>query len=734
MIEALAFDDVLLVPVYSKASSRLNVDVSTKVGKDVLKIPFISSPMDTVTELEMAWSLGKRGGMGIIHRFCDPMEQVIYAREIKRRIYGRGDNPDDSLYNGYIQDPLVSLAVGVGSSGKERATILYGELGDNIDTITIDIANGHSVLMEEIVPYVRNLMPNVSIIAGNVATGEGYKFLSELGADAVRLGIGGGCHSRETKILMGNGAYKNINKIIPGEKVINKFGNPVMVKKVINNGYKKVVKLRTTAWGSDIYVTPEHEYWQADFSGLKHINKLSKRKIIDKGRADGQNRVRWMPVTIDERTTLLTPKKILFDLPESIRIDFGAFIKREKISKLKNMSVESGYGLGYLFGLFLGDGHALLAHNGKSEIGRVSIYLNRYEGHIADKVSDIVKELFNLEVKRKIVRNCLHLYIYSNPLAHFFAQFGKKAEKHLPQKYFAADSDYTKGLYDGLIDSDGHTEKNGRDTPENTSEKIIELFNFCCFVLGIAFYNPYRKSRVGGLKNVNPGNLLPIHIGRTYTSNRGSKDYFYAERINIEECPIEVEVWDIEVDCPSHSYIANNVIVHNSICKTRVQTGFGVPSFYSVIDAKRVKQEYNLSASIIVDGGIRYPADVVKSIAAGADAAICGSIFAGTKEAPGDTILDEHGKAWKVYYGMASEEIQIKKRGGLKPGTCAEGVSTLVEYKGSLKRVLNNFVGGLRSGLTYGNARNLEELRENAEFIKITQSGISESHADGTRR
>ena len=83
---------------------------------------------------------------------------------------------------------------------------------------------------------------------------------------------------------------------------------------------------------------------------------------------------------------------------------------------------------------------------------------------------------------------------------------------------------------------------------------------------------------------------------------------------------------------------------------------------------------------------------------------------------------------------MASEEVQNDLRGGMKPGTCAEGVSQLVEYKGSLIRVLNDFAGGLRSGLTYANSSNIEELRENTEFVRITGSGINESHAHGTRK
>jgi IMP dehydrogenase/GMP reductase len=232
----------------------------------------------------------------------------------------------------------------------------------------------------------------------------------------------------------------------------------------------------------------------------------------------------------------------------------------------------------------------------------------------------------------------------------------------------------------------------------------------------------------------NVDNCNQYYKVRAHTLNRKSENYFYSEILSVEKVLIEIETWDIEVDCDTHSFIANNSIVHNSICKTRIQTGFGVPTLASVWDCGDIHQKLYPNVSIIADGGIRYPADLVKSLAAGADAVICGSVFAGTQESPGAIIYDNNKIAWKIYRGTASEEIQEDKRGGLKHGTCAEGVSQLVEYKGSLNRVLVDFVGGLRSALTYANASNIKELRENAEFIRITGSGINESHAHGTRK
>ena len=173
-----------------------------------------------------------------------------------------------------------------------------------------------------------------------------------------------------------------------------------------------------------------------------------------------------------------------------------------------------------------------------------------------------------------------------------------------------------------------------------------------------------------------------------------------------------------------------------SICKTRLMTGFGVPTLASVADCYSARESLSnplSKVSIIADGGIRFPSDLVKSLAAGADSIMVGGIFAGTIEAPGDT-LNINGREMKIYRGMASKEVQDDRKGGLRPGTCAEGVSTYVPVKGKAYYVLEEFSGGLRSAMTYANARTVTELREGAKFIEITRAGLEESHAFGTNK
>jgi len=170
-----------------------------------------------------------------------------------------------------------------------------------------------------------------------------------------------------------------------------------------------------------------------------------------------------------------------------------------------------------------------------------------------------------------------------------------------------------------------------------------------------------------------------------------------------------------------------------SICTTRVVAGVGFPQFSAVLEvAAAIK---GTGVPVIADGGIRYTGDIPKAIAAGADTVMLGSLLAGTKESPGETIIYE-GRKFKSYRGMGSVEAMkegskdryfqdveddIKK---LVP----EGIVGRVPYKGDLYESIHQFIGGLRAGMGYCGAKDIETLKEKGQFVKITSSGINESH------
>ena len=170
-----------------------------------------------------------------------------------------------------------------------------------------------------------------------------------------------------------------------------------------------------------------------------------------------------------------------------------------------------------------------------------------------------------------------------------------------------------------------------------------------------------------------------------------------------------------------------------SICTTRVVAGVGFPQFSAVLEVAAALK--GTGVPVIADGGIRYTGDIPKALAAGADCVMLGSLLAGTKESPGETIIYE-GRKFKSYRGMGS--VEAMKQGSKDryfqdveddiKKLVPEGIVGRVPYKGELFESLHQFVGGLRAGMGYCGAKNIKILKDSSQFVKITSSGISESH------
>jgi len=204
-------------------------------------------------------------------------------------------------------------------------------------------------------------------------------------------------------------------------------------------------------------------------------------------------------------------------------------------------------------------------------------------------------------------------------------------------------------------------------------------------------------------------------------------------------------VHDLTVD-KVHNYNIDGVIVHNSVCSTRINTGHGAPNIGVLqhIDAER---RQNGGASIILDGGIKTSGDIVKALAFGADAVMCGGMFSGHKETPGKIVHDtkigwilekllgefSQGKLASIrdnsrrkeFRGMASKSAQVAWRG--KKPAADEGVSTFVKYKGSVHGLISEIQGHIRSGFSYSGATNIKEFYDKAEYLVQTYAGQIES-------
>jgi IMP dehydrogenase len=172
-----------------------------------------------------------------------------------------------------------------------------------------------------------------------------------------------------------------------------------------------------------------------------------------------------------------------------------------------------------------------------------------------------------------------------------------------------------------------------------------------------------------------------------------------------------------------------------SICTTRVVSGVGVPQLTAVVDTVRVAERAGVP--VISDGGIRFSGDIVKALAAGAQSVMIGSLFAGTEESPGETILYQ-GRSYKQYRGMGSLEAMREREGSRNRyfqdaeesagKLVPEGIEGRVPYKGALSAVVDQLVGGLKAGMGYTGCRNLEELRTKVRFVRVSPAGLRENH------
>ena len=158
-----------------------------------------------------------------------------------------------------------------------------------------------------------------------------------------------------------------------------------------------------------------------------------------------------------------------------------------------------------------------------------------------------------------------------------------------------------------------------------------------------------------------------------------------------------------------------------SICSTRIVTGHGLPTFQSILECAKTSYD----TKIIADGGIKTTGDMVKALAAGADFVMVGSLLSGTDETPGEVLVGAKGEKYKEYRGMASKEAQRSWRG---KSSTPEGVSTVVPYKGPVRNILEDFDGGIRSGLSYTGVRNIKELQSKRHFVLQSSAAQLESN------
>jgi IMP dehydrogenase/GMP reductase len=603
-----------------------------------------------------------------------------------------------------------------GRRGRHRARRVRAHRGPGrprVDVVVIDTAHGHA---RSVIDTVAKVKANwdVEIIAGNVATAEATEALINAGADAVKVGIGPGCFAAGTRVLMANGTYRNIEEVVAGDRVINMHGEPVTVLKAWCTGVREVMALRHTASARETLVTPDHRFYVGDLSTTAPTSVASTGYVatLERPTRFGASKLGWQEIGQADRAVLLSPLRAYFEMPDHLQIDLRDFaVRTERQLDRYHTDIEDSYELGYLFGTFLGDGHAFINRSRNSELGRVSWYFGEHEEVVIQKLLDCVEQVVGVrptigETKSGVT----HIHLYSLQWARLLAQFGKRTDKHLPADYLCASPLYLNGLFDGLVDSDGYIAHDGRVCFRNTSTQLAELYGLLCFLIEGSFpTRPHRRTE-------------------------DVKQYQVVKKLDARSLGLSVPVYDIEVDCPTHSFIADNVVVHNSICTTRVVAGIGVPQITAVFDCAQAAAAHGVP--IVADGGVQFSGDIAKALAAGADSVMLGNALAGVEEAPGDIVV-QHGERFKEYRGMGSlgamQGRSFSKdryfQGSVDSGKLVpEGIEGRVPYKGPIAPVLHQFVGGLRQAMGYCGARSIGQLQTEGRFIRITPASLRESH------
>lgn len=631
---------------------------------------------------------------------------------------------------------LVGAAIGVGADMPDRTEALVQA---GVDVIVLDSAHGHSAGVLQAVREVRAAWPDLPVIAGNVATAEGTAALIEAGANAVKVGVGPGCFAAGARVLMADGTYRNIEQVRAGDRVINMHGQPVDVVKSWCTGTREVMALRHTAWFDETVVTADHPYYVGDLSSMSSDTVSSKgyAAALAQSTKHGDDKIGWRKIGEVAQAACLMPQQIAFDLPETFTIDLREFaVRKEKQLERYRLEIAPSYDLGYIFGAFLGDGHAFIATNRNSETGRVSWYFAATETEIAAKLSGCLERVVGVDAAPQREDNLTVLHLYSLQWARLLAQFGKREEKHLPEQYRCADRDYLQGLFDGLLDSDGWIGADGRVGFHNTSRELAELFNVLCFLCKGTFPNcNTEEPTVGGLEGTAVERCKMSCRTRLNVTHekRVAGDYQIVKMLERRPIGLSVPVYDLEVNCPSHSFIVNNAVVHNSICTTRIVAGVGVPQLTALKNAVKVADEHHIP--IIADGGIKYSGDICKALGIGASCVMIGSLFAGTDESPGEVFLYQ-GRKYKGYRGMGSlgamqrgsSDRYFQKKNCELSKLVPEGIEGRVPYRGPISEMIYQLLGGLRSGMGYCGASTILDLHSKAKFVRISPAGLRESH------
>ena len=401
-----------------------------------------------------------------------------------------------------------------------------------------------------------------------------------------------------------------------------------------------------------------------------------------------------------------------------------------------------------LVGYFTAEGYVV----GNANNRQLRFAFNENEIEFIEDVKQLVSKIFGYDktTVRPTPRHAVEIMVSNHAIAKFFEWLLPKGavNKRLPDFVLNQSKENLRQFLIGALRGDGNLTNARRigykTASPHLAHQIAEVFMRLGYLASVQSYEPKYENhsttyyvRIGGEQAKRFAAEFP-ELNLKFPENIQYKqdvfsdeDNFYVAIRSVKTLENqELEVFNLEVE-EDHTYIANRVAVHN--CTTRVVTGAGVPQITAIIEC--VNAAKGSGVPVIADGGVKFSGDVAKAIASGADSVMIGSLFAGTEEAPGETILFQ-GRTFKTYRGMGS--IGAMKQGSsdryAQEGTVSdskyvpEGIEGRVAYKGTLAEMVTQLVGGLRSGMGYTGCKSIKELQTNAKFVRITSAGLRESH------
>lgn len=382
------------------------------------------------------------------------------------------------------------------------------------------------------------------------------------------MGIIPGCFAADTRILMADGSYKDISQIVIGDKVIGGNGQPTVVTNVFNKGIRPTWSYRNNRFHKWSVVTPDHLHFIGDLSSANY-QQQGRLEIIDRLTKKKKSKYTWSSLAeLPSSFTLLLPHHINFsEMPSNFSLN------------IENLLLTPTYELGYIFGTFLGDGSCYYA---VKTGGQVDWSFGVNEEHIATRLVLALNKAFGLEAKiyHPEKQNIILVVVHSVSLSRIFSEFGKRANKALPAKFWCSEKNYLRGLCDGLIASDGCLQ-NGELSFSNTSTKCIEQYGIIHYLL-LGYFPGISRCDITSVDGGDTKNYNQCYVANSLKLPLLAKNHQLVGIMEDDFKEKEVEVFDIEVESEQHSFIANNVIVHNSMgARTYIVRGLGNPDSFN---------------------------------------------------------------------------------------------------------------------------------------------------------